>query len=76
MNHPTSPSSKDIGDRIIRNIEKVTAHLDILAKEINDPKKVGPNTSRKELETLTRELKGRLAYLNNILKSKAWESGL
>ena len=58
----------------MKNLARVQGFLDVLNTEIDDPHKQGPNTSRADWKHLSSELGSSLNQLNQMLKSKDWDS--
>lgn len=62
----TPPTPQEIGDRIVRNLDKVRGFLKVLQDEIRDPQKSG-HGDRKEWQHHAEKLDANLSELRNIV---------
>ncbi|MBC8376449.1 MAG: hypothetical protein H8E26_10420 [FCB group bacterium] len=56
-----------MGDRIVRNLDRVRGFLNILQDEIRDPAKSGPGGDRSEWQNHTEKLDAHLSDLRKII---------
>lgn len=63
---PIPPSPQEIGDRIVRNLDRVRGFLSILQDEIRDPTKLGHSGDRSEWQSHTEKLDVHLSDLREI----------
>jgi hypothetical protein len=61
------PSPQEIGDRIVRNLDRVRGFLSILQSEIRDPAKSGHGGDRSQWQNHTEKLDGHLSDLREII---------
>ena len=71
--HSTPPSPKELGDRIVRNLEQVRGYIDVLQSEINDPLKSTGGGSRSTWLLHSQKLDASLLELKRILAQRDGE---
>ena len=61
------PATSEIGDRIVRNLDRVRGFMKILQDEIHDPQKLAPAGDRKVWQDHSEKLDGNLSELRDII---------